>query len=248
MVSQPQFALYTSLKTVEHCLFSRFCVDDQIARTLCLEPKYFPAGFEIWVSTICRSEAQVFRRFLAVTIAMTNPRLPKRQKTSLPDSINSFTLLPIAIPSLLQSVPPAVHIIYLQRHLEPPRPPAVAPSESSRTIFAVNVPIDCTKELLRGLLASLGGRLEEVCFREDKEEDSLPYVHRRLCHSGGTAHVTFPTSSDADKIFKSIAKERKSQSGAIREWGVGVDLSKASLGFKRTSSSQLLIPRIPDSP
>jgi hypothetical protein len=179
---------------------------------------------------------------------MTSPRPLKRQKTSLPDSINSFTLLPITLPSTLPSIPPVVHIIYLQRHQEPPQPPALAPSESSRTIFVVNVPIDCTKELLRGLLASLGGRLEEVRFHEDKEQNSLPYVDRRLGHSGGTAHVTFPTSSDVDKIFKSIAKERKSQSGAIREWGVGVDLSSSSMGFKRTPLVIGFIARIFDSP
>lgn len=170
---------------------------------------------------------------------MTNPRPPKRQKTSeIPESINGFTLLPISLASPLPSLPTAVHVVYLRRHEEPPRPPAVTSSESSRTIFVVNVPIDSTKELLRGLFASLGGRLEEVRFHGEGEieEKLLPEVlDRRLCHSGGTAHVTFPTSSEVDQIFKTISKERKNQNGGIREWGIGVDASTVSIGFKRIS-------------
>ena len=181
------------------------------------------------------------KTFGAVNIVMTNAHPAKRQKTaSLPESISSFTLLPISLPSPLPSVPTTVHVVYLRRHEETPRPPAVV-SESSRTIFVVNIPVDSTKELLRGLFASLGGRLEEVRFHGDDDDvvestSSLPDVwDRRLCHSGGTVHMTFPDSSDVDKVFKSISKERKIQTGAIREWGVGVDSSTLSLGFKRGS-------------
>jgi len=171
---------------------------------------------------------------------MTNARPAKRLKvssSSLPDSISKFTLLPITIPSHLPSVPSALHIIYLRRHEEPPRPPAITPAESPRTIFVVNVPVDSTKEILRGLFASLGGRLEEVRFHGEKDNNdenlSLPDIwDRRLHPSGGTAHITFPTSEEVDKIFKTISKERRSCAGAIREWGVGVNNPTSSLGLQ----------------
>ena len=105
---------------------------------------------------------------------MTNPRPPKRQRTSsatsLPESINSFTLLPISLPSPLPSVPSAVHVLYVRRHEEPPKPPAITSTEPSRTIFVVNIPVDSTKETLRGLFASLGGRLEDVRFHGQEDE------------------------------------------------------------------------------
>jgi len=177
---------------------------------------------------------------------MTNARPPKRQKTnssasSLPESIQSFTLLPITLPSSLPSLPSAVHVLYIRRHEEPPQPPAATPIESSRTIFAVNIPIDSTKELLRGLFASLGGRLEDVRFygqneTEAPENISLPDTWDRKLHSSGaTAHITFPTSEEVDKIFKTVSKERRKQSGGIREWGVGVENPTSSIGLQRTS-------------
>lgn len=178
--------------------------------------------------------------------AMTNARPPKRQKinssaSSLPESIHAFTLLPITLPSPLPSLPSAVHVLYIRRHEEPPEPPAITPIESPRTMFVVNVPIDSTKELLRGLFASLGGRLEDVRFygqegTENPENLSLPDTwDRRLHASGATAHITFPTSEELDKIFKTISKERRKQSGGIREWGIGVENPTSSLGLQRTS-------------
>lgn len=177
---------------------------------------------------------------------MTNPRPPKRQRTSsaasLPESINNFTLLPISLPSPLPTVPSAVHILYLRRHEEPPKPPALTSTAPPRTIFVVNVPVDSTKETLRGLFASLGGRLEDVRFhgQEEGDEDvaeklSFPEIwDRRLNPSGTTAHITFPTPEDVNKIFKTIVKERRNQAGAIREWGVGVSNPTSSLGLQRT--------------
>ena len=172
---------------------------------------------------------------------MTNAPPQKRQKaasssSSLPESVHSFTLLPITLPSPLPSVLSAVHVLYIRRHEKPPQPPALAP----QTIFVVNIPIDSTKELLRGLFASLGGRLEDVRFhnKEDvnvPEDLSLPNVwDRRLHVSGANAHITFHTTEEVDKIFKTISKERRKRSGAIREWGVGVQDTTSSLGLQRT--------------
>ena len=175
---------------------------------------------------------------------MTNARPPKRQKAAsaqppLPESIHSFTVLPITLPAPLPSVPSAVHVLYIRRHEEPPQPPAVKPTESPRTIFAVNIPIDSTKELLRGLFASLGGRLTDVRFYNEQdthgpEDLSLPDIwDRRLHASGATAHMTFSTSEEVDRILKTISKERRKHSGAIREWGVGVQSPTSTLGLQR---------------
>lgn len=186
---------------------------------------------------------------------MTNSRPPKRQKTtlaSLPESINGFTVLPITLPSPILSLSSAVHCLYLRRQEETVRPPAVASSDPSRIIFVVNVPIDSTKELLRGLLASFGGRLEDVRFQGRNDEEpveenlALPVVwDRRLCPSGGTAHITFPTSEDVDKVLKAISKERRRQAGPLREWGVGVENSTSSLGLNRIAFSLPTDVRIP---
>jgi hypothetical protein len=173
---------------------------------------------------------------------MTSSKPSKRQKTllsSLPDSIQNFILLPITLPSPLPSVHSAVHIIYVRKHEEPPVPPAITSTEASRTLFLVNIPIDSTKEILRGLFASLGPRPEEIRIHGQTEvptEDDLPAVwDRRLSSSGGTAHATFSSPKDVDAILKAISKERRSQNGPIREWGVGVDYPFSSLGFPRLS-------------
>src|SRR5271154_6130109 len=144
---------------------------------------------------------------------MTNPRPLKRKKksssstSSLPESINNFTLFPITLPSPIESVPSAVHVLYLRRHEESPRPPSIASPESSRTIFVVNVPVDSTKEILRGLFAGLGSRLEDVRFHkdnddlEDIEKLKLPDTwDRKLICTGGSVHITFPTEEDVNKI------------------------------------------------
>ena len=186
--------------------------------------------------------SQTFR----IKTAMTNP--PKRHKTSstslLPDSINGFTLLPIKLPSPLTSVPSAIHILYVRRHEETPRPPSITSPESSRTVFVVNIPVDSTKETLRGLFASLGARLEDVRFHgqddddvnEDPEKLVFPDIWDKRLHTGGeTAHITFPTTEDITKILKTISTERKTQPGPIREWGTGVENPTSSLGIQRKS-------------
>jgi hypothetical protein len=67
-----------------------------------------------------------------------------------------------------------------------------------------------------------------------EENLTLPLVwDRRLCPSGGTVHITFPTSDDVDKVLKAISKERRRQVGPLREWGVGVENSTSSLGLNR---------------
>ena len=179
---------------------------------------------------------------------MTNPRSPKRRQTSsatsLPESINGFTLLPIKLSSPIPSVPSAIHILYVRRHEEAPRPPLAIPAtDPSRTIFVVNIPVDSTKEILRGLFASFGGRLEDVSFHgqdvdiaQDPEKLSFPDIWDRRLHStGGTAHITFPTSDDVTKVLKNILKERRNQTGPIREWGIGVENPTSSLGLQRIS-------------
>lgn len=177
---------------------------------------------------------------------MANTKPSKRQKTSissLPDLIQNFILLPINLPSPLPSVPTALHIIYLRKHEEPPQPPAVSSTQPSRTLFLVNIPVDSTKELLRGLFASLGSRPEEIRIHgqtENPREDDLPFPwDRKLCPSGGTADVTFSSPKEVDTILKTISKERRNQTGPIREWGVGIDYPFSSLGFTRTCSSVL---------
>lgn len=172
---------------------------------------------------------------------MALPRSPKRQKTSsssIPDTINNFTLLPIAFPSPLPSIPSATHILYLRRHEEPPVPPAITSTKPSQTLFVVNVPVDSTKELVRGLFASFGARAEDVKFKsqeqEDPEEDGrLPYTwDKTLCSTGETAHVTFPEARDIDRILKTIGKLRRCNVGAIATWGEGVT-NPPVLGFQR---------------
>jgi len=172
---------------------------------------------------------------------MTNPKSSNRQKTqlsSLPDAIQNFILLPITLPSPIPAVSSALHIIYLRKHEEPPVPPAITSTEPSRTLFLVNIPVDSTKEILRGLFASLGPRPEEVRIHgqtETVKEDDLPTIwDRRLCPSGGTAHITFTSPKDVDVILKAISKERRTHKGVIREWGIGVEYPFSSLGFPRS--------------
>ena len=105
----------------------------------------------------------------------------------------------------------------------------------------VNVPVDSTKEILRGLFAGLGSRLEDVRFHkdnddlEDIEKLKLPDTwDRKLICTGGSVHITFPTEEDVNKIFKTISKERRNQIGPIREWGVGITNPTSSLGLQRT--------------
>ena len=163
---------------------------------------------------------------------------PKRQKTlisSLPEAIQNFILLPVTLPSPIPSVPAATHIIYLRKHEEPPIPPVMT-SDPSRTLFLVNIPVTSTKETLRGLMASFGVRPDDIRIhgQSDFQEDNFPLTwDRKLCPSRGTAHVSFPTPKDADKVLKTISKERRKQDGAIREWGIGVDYPFTSLGFSR---------------
>jgi len=117
-------------------------------------------------------------------------------------------------------------------------------------LFVANIPIDSTRETLRGLFASLGARLEKVRIHRQGEEDSeqgdsdeydFPDVwDKRLCHSGSTAHITFPNSEDVTKILKTVSKERRNLTGAIREWGVGVDSPSSSLGLQRTTTRPLV--------
>jgi hypothetical protein len=177
---------------------------------------------------------------------MTNAKPSKKQKlsiSSLPDAIQNFLLLPITLPSPVSSVSSAIHIIYVRKHEEPPIPPAIASTEPSRTLFLVNIPVDSTKELLRGLFASLGARPEDIRIHgqtDTQKEGDLPITwDRRLCPSGGTAHITFASAKDVDGLLKTIAKERLTQQGPIREWGVGLDYPFASLGFPRSTSSFL---------
>jgi ribosomal RNA-processing protein 7 len=180
---------------------------------------------------------------------MTNPRPPKRQRTSssappLPDTVNGFHVLPIRIASPVPSTPSAVHVLFVRKHEEAVRPPAVSSTDPSRTLFIVNIPVDSTKEALRGLFASLGARLEDVRIHRqtenDLEEENLDeYVFpdvwdKSLCQSGSTAHITFPDPEDVTKILKTISKERRNQSGAIREWGVGIENPSSTLGLNRT--------------
>ena len=179
---------------------------------------------------------------------MTNPRPPKRQRmlsstAALPEMVNGFSVLPITIPSTIPSAPSAVHILYVRKHEEPVRQSALPTTDPSRILFVANIPIDSTKETLRGLFASLGGRLEQVRIHRQGEEDSehrepdefiFPNVwDKQLCPSGSTAHITFPNPEDVTKVLKTISKERRNHNGAIREWGVGVDLSSSSLGLQR---------------
>jgi ribosomal RNA-processing protein 7 len=180
---------------------------------------------------------------------MTNPRPPKRQRTSssappLSETVSGFHVLPINIVSPLPAIPSAVHVLFVRKHEEPVRPPAVSSTDPSRTLFIVNIPIDSTKEALRGLFASLGARLEDVRIHRHtennvEEENSDEFVFpevwdKSLCQSGSTAHITFPDPEDANKILKTITKERRNQSGTIREWGVGIDDPSSTLGLNRT--------------
>ena len=189
---------------------------------------------------------------MTTTLTQKNNRSSSSVSSSLPSTLNHFTLLPITLPSPLPSVPPATHIIYLRRHEEPPIPPALVAPEPSRTIFAVNVPIDSTKELLRGLFASLGARLEGVTFHSAgegsrEEEGKLPYPwDRRLCPTGETVHITFPEAGDVDKVLRKIGKLRKKRdgsggSGGIVTWGEGVT-KPSSLGFQRNLLPNFLAP------
>jgi ribosomal RNA-processing protein 7 len=168
-------------------------------------------------------------------------------------------VLPINIVSPLPSTPSSVHVLFVRKHEEPVRPPAVSSSDPSRTLFIVNIPVDSTKEALRGLFASLGARLEDTvqihrqteseAETENSEEFIFPKVwDNKLCQSGSTAHITFPDPEDVTKILKNILKERRSQTGAIREWGVGIDDPSSTLGLNRTLPSRIpLMHRLPNT-
>jgi len=170
--------------------------------------------------------------------------LMKRKKESSSSSnicttINGFTLLPIVLPSPHPSVSPATHILYLRRHEPAPVPPAITSADPSRVLFVVNVPVDATRELLRGLFASFGARAEDVTFaRDERQEEAsggLPYTwDRRLCLTGGTAHVVFPEERDVDTVLKTIGKLRRRTTGGIVTWGEGV-ANAGTLGFQRNN-------------
>jgi hypothetical protein len=195
---------------------------------------------------------------------MTTTTLTKKRKHAslssslpLPATIHNFTLVPITLPSPLASVPATTHIVYLRRHEEPPTPPSLVSTKPSRTLFAVNVPVDSTKELLRGLFAALGARLEQVTFHSAGEdlrdqEGKLPCPwDRRLCVTGETAHVTFPDAGDVDKVLRTIGKLRRKSdggagSGGIVTWGDGVT-KPAALGFQRSSANSFALSPFPFS-
>lgn len=81
--------------------------------------------------------------------------------------VHGFHVLPVTFPALPSLPSSATHYLYVAAH-EPQ-----VPSESTpRSLFVVNVPIDCTDAHLRHLLSlQLGlphGRIEDVSFEKER--------------------------------------------------------------------------------
>ncbi|KAH8150049.1 uncharacterized protein LAJ45_05735 [Morchella importuna] len=172
-----------------------------------------------------------------------------------PTKINEYLVLPIKLPDRI--VESTLHYLYLRRHA-----PKVATPSDSRSLFAVNVPIDSTEAHLRGLFLRIGGgmvdsvvfdgedknkRREEAAPAESKKRKRVDDADveaaatvmtwdRKLRRSGSTAVVVFVDKASVEITLKAISKATKGKKqGEVPVWGEGIsDANKIpALGISR---------------
>ncbi len=84
-----------------------------------------------------------------------------------PSQIAGYTVLPLTLPpqASLSLPEPATHTLYLRPHA-----PKIPTESDSRSLFAVNVPVDATAAHFRSIFSSLigAGRFETVHFEGEK--------------------------------------------------------------------------------
>lgn len=175
-----------------------------------------------------------------------------------PTKINEYLVLPIKLPDRI--VESTLHYLYLRRHA-----PKVATPSDSRSLFAVNVPIDSTEAHLRGLFLRIGGgmvdsvvfdgedknkRREEAAPAESKKRKRVDDADveaaatvmtwdRKLRRSGSTAVVVFVDKASVEITLKAISKATKGKKqGEVPVWGEGIsDANKIpALGISRMSA------------
>ena len=82
-------------------------------------------------------------------------------------SVHGFHVLPVKFPALPSLPFSATHYLYVAAH-----EPQIPTESTPRSLFVVNVPIDCTDALIRHLLSlQLGlphGRVEDVYFEKER--------------------------------------------------------------------------------
>ncbi|KAI9754768.1 MAG: UDP-N-acetylglucosamine pyrophosphorylase [Chaenotheca gracillima] len=98
-------------------------------------------------------------------------------------SINGYHALPLELTPLPSFKAPATHYIYLRPH----DPKYSTTDDDTRTLFAVNVPIDATEAHFRYLFANLGngGRVDSVTFSGGLDEHKTPALQPTDTARGG---------------------------------------------------------------
>jgi ribosomal RNA-processing protein 7 len=198
----------------------------------------------------------VKKTFEPPSIPSLNRQQVKMSKT--PTKINEYLVLPIKLPDRI--VESTLHYLYLRRHA-----PKVATPGDSRSLFAVNVPVDSTEAHLRGLFSRIGGGMvDSVVFDgEDKnkrKEEAAPADSkkrkrvdeadveaaatvttwdRELRRSGSTAVVVFVDKASVEITLKAVSKASKvKKQGEVPVWGEGIsDANKIpALGISRMAA------------
>lgn len=159
-----------------------------------------------------------------------------------PSKINDYLVLPLKLSSSDTALP-ATHYLYLRRHQ-----PKLPTANDTRSLFAVNVPVDATEWHLRDLFSSIGGgRVERVIFEGEGEKQVVPVVRldsrkrkrgdesdtakeavevktwdRDLRQSGSTAVLVFVDKSSSEVSLKAVANLTKSKKKTVVFWGEGL--------------------------
>lgn len=84
-------------------------------------------------------------------------------KDKKPTEIAGYTILPLHLPPTQSFPTTATHYLYLRRHV-----PRIPDPDASRSLFAVNIPVDTTGLHLRHLFGTqlAAGRVESVSFED----------------------------------------------------------------------------------
>ena len=176
----------------------------------------------------------------------------------VPREVSGFVALPLTLKSPVESIPSAVHYLYLRPH-----DPKVADEDAPRSLFLVNIPVTTTETHLRHLFATQlsAGRVERIYFSEDAPGRSsiaqgktsrgrkrkratadeveagldaykLPKTSDGEVHpSGATAVVVFVDRPSMELTLK--ATKRAAKLGQEIVWGAGIEAKAPKLGLKR---------------
>ena len=176
----------------------------------------------------------------------------------IPKEVSGFVALPLTLKSPVESIPSAVHYLYLRPH-----DPKVADEDAPRSLFLVNIPVTTTETHLRHLFATQlsAGRVERIHFSEDAHGRSsvalgktskgrkrkrptadeieagldaykLPKTSDGEIHpSGATAIVVFVDRPSMELTLKATKKGAKLGQEIV--WGAGVEAKVSELGLKR---------------